>query len=130
MNPPAWILPEVVLALHDMLIAEFGGESGLRDESLLQSALARTQHLHTYESPSMPVLAASYAFGFIQNYPFLVGNKRIGFTVAALFLELNGRRFHAAEADAVIQTLALAAGALSEPEYAEWLTQNATPAQA
>ena len=70
-------------------------------------------------------LAASYAFGLIKNHPFVDGNKRMAFSVAVLFLELNGYRFKAAEADAAVQTLGLAAGAVGEEEYSGWLERNA-----
>jgi death-on-curing protein len=96
----------------------------MRDEGLLDSALARPRHLHSYTSPG---LAASYAFGLVKNHPFVEGNKRIGFAVAVLFLELNGLRFSAGEVDAVIQTLALAAGEVDERGYAAWLEANAHP---
>jgi death-on-curing protein len=121
MKQPEWVLRAVVLALQDFLIAEFGGVAGIRDISMLDSALARPEHLFTYGSPSIPELAAAYAFGLIKNHPFVDGNKRIGFAVAATFLEVNGRKLDATEADAVIQTLALAAGEIDETDYARWL---------
>ena len=121
MKQPEWVLRAVVLALQDFLIAEFGGVAGIRDISMLDSALARPEHLFTYGSPSIPELAAAYAFGLIKNHPFVDGNKRIGFAVAATFLEVNGRQLDATEADAVIQTLALAAGEIDETDYARWL---------
>ncbi len=94
------MLRETVLALQERLLAEFGGRGGIRDEGLLDSALARPQHLFAYGRPSLFDLAAAYAFGLARNHPFVDGNKRIGFTVAVLFLELNGKRFNAPEADA------------------------------
>jgi death on curing protein len=124
MKQPEWILRDAVLALHEELLAEFGGSSGIRDEALLASALARPENLFAYGNPSVFDLAASYGFGLIKNHPFVDGNKRIGFTVAVLFLEINGYRFQAAEADAVVRTLALAAGKMSEAAYAEWLKAN------
>jgi death on curing protein len=122
---PVWVLRETVLALQEALLSQFGGSAGLRDEHLLDSALARPQHLLAYGKPSIFDLAASYGIGLMKNHPFVDGNKRIGFTVAVLFLELNGYRFQAAEADAVVQTLAVAAGAMSEAAYAGWLKANA-----
>jgi death on curing protein len=124
MSKPVWLMREVVLVVHDQLIAQFGGGAGLRDAGLLDSALARPIHLATYSQPTLPKLAASYAFGLVKNHPFIDGNKRIGFVAAMLFLEINGLRFHASEADAVIQTLALATGDVSEAEYAEWIGRN------
>jgi death-on-curing protein len=120
-----WVLRETVLALQEQLLAEFGGSAGIRDEHLLDSALARPQHLFAYGKPSMFDLAASYGFGLVKDHPFVDGNKRIGFIVSVLFLELNGYRFHAGEADAVVRTLSLATGEMSESDYAEWLKANA-----
>jgi death on curing protein len=122
---PVWVLRETVLALHEQLLAEFGGPPGLRDEGLLSSAMVRPENLHTYGTPSRFDLAASYAFGLVKNHPFVDGNKRIGFATAVLFLELNGVRFEAPEVDAVVQTLALAAGDLDETSYAAWMEANA-----
>ncbi len=124
MTDPAWVSRAVVLALHERLIAEFGGEYGLGDIGLLESALARPMHLRAYANPTMAELAACYAYGLVKNHPFVDGNKRIGFTTAVLFLEINGCAFTAGQVDAVIQTLALAAGALSESGYAAWLAAN------
>lgn len=124
MRTPRWVLRETVLALQERLLAEFGGLSGLRDEGMLDSALARPQQLMAYGQPSIFELAAAYAFGLVRNHPFLDGNKRIGFTTAVVFLELNGHRFSAMEADATIKTMALAARDLDEAGYAKWLKEN------
>ncbi|MBM3889165.1 MAG: type II toxin-antitoxin system death-on-curing family toxin [Verrucomicrobia bacterium] len=124
MKEPQWLLRETVLALQERLLAEFGGLSGLRDEGLFDSALARPQQLFAYGKPGLFELAAAYAFGLVRNHPFLDGNKRIGFTAAVVFLELNGYRFTASEADATIKTLALAARELDEAEYAAWLKED------
>ena len=124
MTDPVRVAQAVVLALHERLITEFGGEDGLRDAGLLESALARPMHLGAYTNPTLAELAASYAYGLIMNHPFVDGNKRIGFAVAVLFLEINGCVFTAGQVDAVIQTLALAAGALSEAAFAAWLAAN------
>ncbi len=124
MKAPVWILRDTVLALHERLLAEFGGSSGVRDRGLLDSALARPENLLAYGKPSVFELAAAYAFGLVKNHPFIDGNKRTGFATAVLFLELNRQRAQASEADAVIQTLALAAGATDEAAYAAWLKAN------
>lgn len=118
---PVWLLREAVLAAHERLLAEFGGASGVRDPGLLDSGLARAENLHAYGTPSVFELAAAYAFGVVKNHPFIDGNKRTGFTIAVVFLELNGEIFLASEVDATIQTLALAAGELDESGYADWL---------
>lgn len=127
MKRPEWILRDTVLALHEQLLAEFGGASGVRDEGLLESALARPEHLFAYGKPSVCELAASYAFGLVKNHAFVDGNKRVGFAIAALFLELNGRSLQAAEVDATVRTLALATGAMDEADYASWLKANSRP---
>lgn len=124
MKTPQWVLRETVLALQERLLAEFGGLSGLRDAGLLDSALARPEQLLAYGKPDRFDLAAAYASGLVRNHPFLDGNKRIGFTTAILFLELNGFQFFATEADATLKTLALAARDLSEADYAAWLKTN------
>ena len=119
-----WISREVCLAVHDMLLSQYGGCAGLRDSELLDSALARPLQMQAYGSPTTAELAAAYATGIIRNHPFLDGNKRTGFMLGSGFLELNGMEFFATEADAVIKTLALAAGELTEQAYAEWLAKN------
>ena len=121
MIDPIWVFREVVLGLHEQSLAQFGGSTGIRDEGLLDSALGKPQNLLAYGKPSVFELAASYAFGLVKNHPFLDGNKRTGFTVAVLFLELNGQKFAAPETDAAIKTLALAAGEMSEADFAIWL---------
>ena len=121
MKEPKWVLREVVCAAHEQSLAQFGGAAGLRDEGLLDSALGRPPNLFAYGKPSLFDLAASYAFGIVKNHPFVDGNKRTGFIVAVVFLELNGYQFRASEVDATLQTLALAAGDMSEAAFSEWL---------
>ena len=124
MKEPEWVLRETVLTLHEQSLAQFGGLAGIRDEGLLDSALGRPQNLFAYGKPTLFALAASYAFGLAKNHPFIDGNKRTAFVTAVLFLELNGRRFSAEEADAAVRTLALAAGEMTEAEYEAWLKAN------
>jgi death on curing protein len=124
-----WLQRETILALQERLFAEFGGASGIRDENLFESALARPLNRFAYGKPTIFQLAAAYAFGLVRNEPFIDGNKRIGFASAVLFLELNGYRFVASEADATVQTLALAASDLNEEQFANWLKQNSTKRQ-
>ena len=128
MNEPLWIAPEVVLILHEQLLAQFGGLSGLRDEGLLAAALGRPANRFAYGETDLFDLAASYAVGIVKSHPFVDGNKRTGFVLAVVFLELNGCCFKATEVDAALRTLALAAGELSEPEYGAWLRANVEPA--
>jgi death-on-curing protein len=112
------------MILHEQSLAQFGGAPGVRDERLLDSALGKPPNLFAYGKPSLFDLAASYAFGLVKNHPFIDGNKRVGFVVAVLFLELNGYKFHATEVDAAMRTLALAAGEMKEAAYSEWLKAN------
>ncbi len=121
MKEPYWLTREECLALHEMMLSQHGGSEGLRDENMLESALAKPRHLFDYGEPTMSDLAASYVFGVVKNHPFVDGNKRTGFMLGAGFLECNGYEFHAGEAEAVVRTLALAAGELSEAEFAAWL---------
>lgn len=124
MKKPAWITREECLAIHEMMLAQHGGLAGVRDEGLLESALSKPQNLFTYAKPTHAEMAASYAAGIILNHPFLDGNKRTGFMVAAVFLEVNGHKFTATEESVVKNTLALAAGRLKEKDYAIWLKDN------
>lgn len=124
MKTPAWVDLDDCLAFHEEMLSRFGGLSGIRDKGLLDSALARPQQLFAYGEPSLFDLAAAYASGIIRNHPFLDGNKRAGFLAAALFLEVNGFRFTAPEEEVVVQTLGLAAGAVSESAYAAWIEKS------
>jgi death-on-curing protein len=128
MSEPVWVRRESLELLHSESIAEHGGAEGLRDEGLFESALMRPRNLHAYEDESdIPRLAACYAFGLANNHPFVDGNKRIAFLAAALFLRLNGLRLTAAQAEATLAVLSLAAGALSEPQFGDWLRKNTAP---
>ncbi len=125
MKDPIWIDERDALALHNRLLALDGGAAGVRDEGLLQSALARPQQLYAYgERPGMVDLAAAYTTAIVRNHPFIDGNKRTGFIVGALFLEMNGYRLAASEEDAAQAVLDLAAGTLDESSFAAWLRAN------
>jgi death-on-curing protein len=122
---PVWLDERDALALHDRLLALHGGASGLRDEGLLKSALARPQQHFAYgESPDIIDMAATYTAGIVRNHPFADGNKRKGFVVGILFLELNGYRFTASEEDAAQAVVGLAAGSLDESGYSAFLHAN------
>lgn len=125
MKEPVWVLPEVVSLAHEQALTHFGGPVGLRDAGLLASALSKPRNRFAYGKSCLFDLAASYCVGIIRNHPFVDGNKRAGFIVAVTFLQLNGWRLEAAEADATVRTLALAAGEMSEKAYATWLKANA-----
>jgi len=121
---PIWIAKREVLAIHDRQLAEHGGAAGIRDTDLLESAIARPQQLYAYGDPGIFDLAAAYTFGIVRNHPFIDGNKRTGFVTGILFVELNGRQFTAPEPDATQAVLDLAAGEMSEGEFAAWLRDN------
>ncbi len=128
MTEPLWIEERDALALHDRLLALHGGAAGVRDDALLKSALARPRQIYAYgDAPDRVDLAAAYTVGLVRNHPFIDGNKRTGFVVGILFLELNGYTFTASEADAAQAVLALAAGALDEAGYAAFLRANSRP---
>jgi death on curing protein len=121
MTQPTWIEAALVLAIHDRQLAEHGGAEGVRDESLLHSALARPQNHLAYAQADTFVLAAKYTAGIVKNHPFLDGNKRTGFVVGVLFLELNGYRFTATEEAAAQAVLDLASGKMDEDGYCGFL---------
>ena len=124
MKEPHWLSLASTLALHEMVVADYGGDASIRDAGRLQSALARPQHLFSYGEPTLARLAAAYAVGVVEGHPFTDGNKRTGFMAAAAFLELNGLVFKASEVEVVVQTLGLAAGEVSEAQYAQWLAKS------
>jgi death-on-curing protein len=114
-----------VLAIHDRLLALHGGASGLRDQGLLESALARPRQHYAYaRSPDILEMAALYTAGVVRNHPFVDGNKRAGFVIGVLFLELNGVDFNATEEDATQAVTSLAAGTLDEAGYGAWLREK------
>lgn len=120
-----WLLKNVVLAIHDVLILEHGGTPGVRDDGLLDSALARPQHhLHYEPSSSLFRLAAVLAHGLSSNHAFVDGNKRIALTATAVFLEINGWRLEAPEAEAAVVFTELAVGVRGEDELARWLEEH------
>ena len=124
MTEPVWLAKLEVLAIHDRQLAEHGGAAGIRDTGLLASAIARAQQLYAYGESDIFDLAAAYTVGIVRNHPFIDGNKRTGFVTGILFVELNGRRFTASEPDATQAVLDLAAGEMSEGEFAAWLRDN------
>lgn len=120
-----WLDPQVLLAIHEEQLAEHGGAAGTRDLGLLESALARPQHLTVYEKPDAAALAAAYGYGIARNHPFVDGNKRTAYVAVELFLDLDGYELSAGDADCVMTMLALAAGDLDEATFAGWLRANA-----
>ena len=121
MTEPVWLDLEVVLAIHDEQLAEHGGQPGVSDRGLLESAVARPRNQYAYGEHSLARVAASYAFGISRNHPFLDGNERTSLVVAELFLELNGSELTATDAQCVTTFLQLAAGDLTEDQLADWI---------
>lgn len=127
MNQWTWIEESVVWAVHEAQLAEHGGSAGVRDPGLLASALARPLNLAAYDiEADAAALAAAYGFGIARNHPFIDGNKRTAFVCTELFLALNGYQLQAEDANCVSTMLALAAGEISEAEFAAWLRTNST----
>lgn len=125
MSEPVWIDTRDALAIHDQLLALDGGAPGVRDQGLLESALARPRQIHAYGEDSDAVdMAAAYTVGIVRNHPFVDGNKRTAFILGVLFLELNGYRFTATEEAAAQAVLGLAAGKLDEASFAAWVRAN------
>ena len=123
-----WIEKALALAIHERQLAEHGGGAGVGDETLLESALARPQQLHTYgdPEPDLADLAASLACGLARNHPFVDGNKRTAHVCYRVFLALNDAEFEASDEDKYLATLALAEGKLTEKEFAVWLRRHIT----
>jgi death-on-curing protein len=124
MSEPVWIEEDLVLAVHDRQLAEHGGAEGVRDVTLLRSALARHLNHLAYQSSNIIELAAKYMAGLVRNHPFIDGNKRTGFVVGVLFLELNGCRFVASEEAAAQMVLELAAGSIDAAGLSDFLRAN------
>ena len=123
-DEPCWLTREAVLAIHAKLLARFGGSAGIREDNMLESALAKPRQLHAYGQPNVYEMAAAYAFGIVKNHPFVDGNKRAGFVAAYTFLGINGFDFTAPEAEAVLLTRGLAAGDITIEQYTLWLQKS------
>ena len=122
---PTWLSRVVVDAIHHDQIREHGGLPGIRDENVLESALARPQQKWNYEDRAdIPMLAAAYAFGLVKGHPYRDGNKRIGFLAMVTFLGLNDHDFDATDADVIAEVLGLADGSVSEETFAEWIREH------
>jgi death-on-curing protein len=122
-----WIDKGALILLHDESLAEHGGRAGLRDEGLLDSALNKPLNLLAYGAPDFADLAASYASGLAKNLLFVDGNKRAAFLAVGMFLYLNGYRLQTSQAEATLTVLGLAAGEISESDFATWLRRCAIP---
>jgi death-on-curing protein len=128
MEGPIWVDKPEVLVAHSRQLTEHGGSDGLRDENLLDSALAKPRNVFAYEDEvTLPRLAASYAFGISRNHAFVDGNKRMALVVSEGFLRLNGLRIVAPPEEKYLTFLRLAEGSLTEEELATWFTAHAVP---
>ena len=121
MTPWRWLTPAIVAALHRESIARFGGSDGLRDEGLLESALARPRNRAAYEADaSIFALAADYCHGIARNHPFVDGDKRSAILASAAFLSLNGYDFDPPESSVVQMIVGLAAGEVDAAALPAW----------
>ncbi|HEY5302100.1 MAG TPA: type II toxin-antitoxin system death-on-curing family toxin [Acetobacteraceae bacterium] len=123
----AWLSRQTVLGLQDELLARYGGATGMRDDGLLESALARPLNRASYGDPDIVELAALYALAIARNHPFVDGNKRTAFAAMALFLRLNGLELQAAEAEAVMVVLKMAAHAIDDDDFTAWVGLHVEP---
>jgi death-on-curing protein len=125
---PIWLTRPIIAMIHAAQIAEHGGALGVRDEALIESALARPQNKWQYEPDAdLFRIAAAYGYGLTKNHGFIDGNKRVGYMAAYVFLGLNGFDVDAAEPEVVLTMLDLASGTLSEEQFSAWLRTHAAP---
>lgn len=123
-----WLTRRMIEAFHRETLLRHGGGEGLRDASLLESALARPRNRAAYDKDATLFdLAAEYCSGIVANHPFVDGNKRTGLLAAVVFLSFNGYRLNADEADIVVTIEGLAAGHVDTEKLANWLAENSAP---
>ena len=127
MQEPKWLADDLLNAIHTELIREHGGSYGVRDEGLLDSALARPRQKWSDGETDLAILAAAYGFGLAKNHGYVDGNKRVAFVAMALFLRRNGLDLVASEPDAVVAMTDMAAGDLGEGDLAAWIRANTEP---
>jgi death on curing protein len=128
MEEPVWLNRVVVEAIHLDQIREHGGQSGLRDEGLLESALARPRNVWSYSpDATLSRLAGEYGFGLARNHPFMDGNKRTAFVAMNVFLILNGFEIEAPEAEVVEVMLRVADGTLDLAGLEQWIAGAVAP---
>ena len=119
-----WLSERLVLAMHSQSLARHGGADGIRDPGLLESALARPLNRAGYGEPDVVELAALYAVAIARNHPFIDGNKRTAYLALEVFLELNGLRLTATDAESVVAMLAMAAGEMKDDEFTLWVREH------
>jgi death on curing protein len=126
MDDPLWISVELALAIHKRQLAEHGGADGVRDQRLLESALARARQVFAYAEPPVLIadLATAYAYGIARNHPFIDGNKRTAAVVCETFLNLNGHELTASNESMYDAFLRMSAGEMSEDDFAAWMRSN------
>lgn len=124
MTEPVWLSVELVIAIHEEQLAEFGGPPGLRDRGMLESALGRPLNKWAYGETDLAALAAAYAYGIARNHPFVDGNKRASLLAIVTFLGLNGIDFLADQAEAVVMIQSLAAGEIDESGLTRWIRDS------
>lgn len=124
MTEPRWLAKDLILAIHNRQLAQHGGAAGVRDEGLLESALARPQNRFAYGDCDVVALAAAYAFGIARNHPFIDGNKRTAFVACELFLTANGYDLVASDEECLAMMLSLAASEVGEADFAAWLRDS------
>jgi death on curing protein len=124
---PRWLPKDLILTVHNRQLAEHGGAAGVRDEGLLESALARPLNLFAYGESDAAALAGAYAFGIARNHPFVDGNKRTALVACELFLAANGYDVTAPDEECLAMMLGLAASEIGESEFATWLRENVQP---
>lgn len=128
-DSPKWISKRALLTLHGECLARFGGGAGVRDEGLLDSALARPQNAFLYRAETaVPNLAAAYGFGIAKNHPFVDGNKRAAFLAIGVFLRIHGYRLTASQAEATRAIVAVASGEMDDKALAAWVSGNSARA--
>lgn len=125
MNRWIWLNKDVIIAVHEAQLAEHGGDVGVCDHGLLDSALSRPENLAAYGHPDASALAAAYGFGISRNHAFIDDNKRTGYVAAEVFLDLNGYEFNADDSSCVLTMLAVAAGDITEEQFATWIRTHA-----
>lgn len=127
MDEPIWITTQAVAAIHTLQLAEHGGQDGVRDPGMLDSALSRPQHRWAYAKCDIADIAAAYAYGLAKNHPFVDGNKRTAGVVCETFLVRNGHHLNASSDEWYSVFYALASGELDEQGFAVWLRERTTP---
>jgi death on curing protein len=124
--PGKYIPEDLVLTIHADLLQRYGGEPGLRDRGLLESALAQPRMTFGGKDVHKTVFdkAAAYGFHICNNHPFLDGNKRVALVLMDLFLQKNGWEIVSSEEDVYSMMMSLATGKLSKPKLSSWLKEN------